>query len=152
MLISLVCYGICIYLGFAFSSQIKKEKKLLMGIIRFNKSMIINLEHNKKTIMDFIKEYNDSDVKKVLNSYVKQLKNGSTISVDIKDKTVKLEVETYFQNLGKSNSNSQIDYAKGYEKIFQMYYDEFCVAGNKKISLYPKLGILLGGIVFIMLL
>ena len=76
----------------------------------------------------------------------------ATLDIDIKNKTVKNEVDAYFQNLGKSNSSSQVEYAKGYDKVFQMYYDEFCLMGNKKITLYPKLGILLGGIVFIMLL
>ena len=114
--------------------------------------MIINMEYDKKSLTDFIKEYKDEDIKQLLNNYVKQLKGGKEISVDIKDKALKAEIDSYFSALGKSNAQSQAEFAKGYEKTFQMHYDEFCAVANKKIVLYPKLGILLGGIIFIMLI
>lgn len=152
MFVNILCFGICIYLGFSFSNGVKKEKKFLQGIIRFNKNMIINLEYNKNSVTEFIKNYKDDDIKELLNCYVRQLKKGKEISLNLKNKQVKSELDCYFTNLGKSNASSQIEYVKGYEKIFQMQYEEFCTIGNKKILLYPKLGILLGGIIFIMLL
>ena len=152
MFIGLICLGLCSYLGFYFSSNVKKEKDFLKGIIMFNKNMIINLEYEKKSITEFIKSYKDKQLKSLLDSYIKQLNKGKQINLDIKNKEIKSEVEAYFSQLGKSNALSQVDYVKGYEKIFQMKYEELNLSFNKKISLYPKLGILMGGVVFIMLL
>ncbi len=152
MLFSIVGLLLCCYLGFFLSNKIKQEKKLLMGLIRFNKSMIINLEYEKSSLTDFIKNYKDDTVSDLINHYVKQLKKGKNIEVEFKDKAIKKEIENYFFHLGRSDAKSQTEFAKGYEKIFQLHYDEFCINGNKKISLYPKLGILFGGILFIILL
>lgn len=152
MIISLICGLLCVYLGFNFSSKVKKEKRLLKSLIRFNKSILINFEYEKKSILEFVKGYKDKELNELIAQFSSQLKKGREISISIQDKSIKKEVDYYLSNLGKSDSVSQIEFVKGYEKIFQNYYEEFCQNGNKKIALYPKLGFLVGGIVFIMLL
>ncbi len=152
MLLSIVGFLLCCYLGFYLASKVKNEKNILNGLIRFNKSMIINLEYEKSNITDFIKKYKDDSLSPLTEQYVKQLKKGKPFDIDIKNNALKKEIENYFSHLGKSDAKSQVEFAKSYEKVFQMHYEEFCLTGNKKISLYPKLGIMFGGILFIILL
>jgi len=152
VLFSILGLVICCFSGYYFTKNLKNEKNLLKGIIRFNKNMLINLEYQKVPLSQFINNYNDSSVSALINNYLKQLKKGKKIVIECKNKGLKYELENYFNTLGKSDANSQIEFAKSYDKIFINYYNEFCGGADKKIALYPKLGVMVGGIVFILLI
>ena len=152
MLFSFLGFIFIAYLGFYYTGKVKKEKEELSALIRFNKNLILNLQYKKQNLIEFINSYQDEDILEILKNFKKNIKTGKKFQLNFKDVNLKREVENYFKNLGKSDSISQLEFVQSYQVIFENKYTEFCENANKKISLYPKLGLLFGGILFIVLL
>lgn len=150
LFLSLSGLVVCVFFGIKISSKYKKEKETIQYIINFNKNLIINLEYKKENLVTFITNYDKTN--EILSCYLKQIKKDKISFNFIKNQNIKSVLENYFLLLGKSDSFSQIEYLKSYEKTFDNLLADYKKTNENKIILYPKLGVFGGLILFVLLI
>jgi len=147
--LGIVSFSICVFIAFNKVNENKKNIEVLNYFVDFNRNLKINLEHKKLDLIKFVKSYDKDNV--ILKSYLKQI-NKSQLNFElIKNEKIKILIENYFSGLGKSNTKSQIEYVELYSEILEKELYEYKVLGDKKIKLYPKIGIF-SGLIFLIIL
>ncbi len=143
----------CILCGMIITGRYKKKIALVESLIRFNKSFLINVQYEKKTIPEFICEYEDENVANLLQEV--ELSKAEKRKVNLKnyvDKEILKETENYFGVLGTSDSETQKNFLNSYGQVFENKLTETQKKYSGLISAIPKISILIGATFFIALL
>lgn len=143
----------CVTVGFYFSEKYKKRIVVVEALIRFNASFLINVKYDKKTIPEFIENYSDENLTKILNEFNASKHEKRQINLSgLVEKETLAEAENYFNQLGISDSATQQQFAESYGKVFEGKLEEVKKKYSALAKVFPKIGILTGAIFFIALL
>lgn len=143
----------CVLCGIIITGRYKKKISLVESLIRFNKSFLINVQYEKKTIPEFISEYEDENVASLLKEV--ELSKSEKRKVNLKyyvDKEILKETENYFEVLGTSDGETQKNFLSSYGQVFENKLTETQKKYSGLITAIPKISILIGATFFIALL
>lgn len=152
------------YIGNGFGGWFFKKKKLINNIVNFCGLLKVQIDFSNNEISKIIENNMDSydyALKGILKSYVKLLKKESHIDLEVLRKNIKtnyLEEEelntllSFFNELGKSDKDNQINIINNYLVTFNSYLKESEISAKKYGTLFKKLGFFAGVLVSIILL
>ncbi len=138
------------YLGYLASNKYIVKRRFYQSFYDFNKIMQNEVAFSKNSLIEIL----NKNANLPFFSYVKNnviLKNKIVLDKNFSDDE-KVFIKNYVENLGNSDSVTQISYLNSVDENIKKQLDE-CIANEKKYkSLYIKLGFLLGAVVLIILL
>ena len=147
--LGIVSFSICVFIAFNKVNEHKKNIEVLNYFINFNRNLKINLENKKLDLIKFVKSYDKDNI--ILKNFLKQINKSKLNFEIIKNEKIKNLIENYLSGLGKSNTKSQLEFVELYSEILESELYEYKVLGDKKIKLYPKIGIF-SGLIFLIVL
>ena len=124
-------------LGAMLSGSKKKKMQVFGELYEFNEQLILNLKYNRAPLDKVASPY----------KFVPKILNGD-IPLTGEDGAV---ISDYFENLGKTDALSQIDYLNERKQILKKYKDESAQNYKKYNSLYIKIFLLIGVLVAVLL-
>lgn len=143
----------CVTAGFYFSDKYKKKIVTVEALIRFNSSFLINIKYDKKTIPEFIKDYDDKVIIEILDEFNASKSEKRNVCLNnLVDKEIIAEAENYFNHLGISDSATQEQFVESYGKVFDVKLEEVKKKYSDLARVFPKIGIIAGAMFFIALI
>ena len=139
-LLGLVCIS-STFIGIYVSKEIKNRERFFLEWIEYNKFLIQRISFFKEPIYkitkDFYKDRKDSLFVLLLKDYI----NNKTINCFKKDK---IKIQEYFNTLGSLDYTNQLNYLKSELINLEEKYKEVKLDMKTKGNLYPKLGLIIG--------
>lgn len=143
----------CVTAGFYFSEKYKKKIVTVEALIRFNNSFLMNIKYDKKTIPEFIRDYEDELLIKILEEFKASKNEKRNINLNgLADKEIVAEAENYFNHLGISDSTTQEKFIEAYGNVFGVKLGEVKKRYYDLARVFPKIGIIAGAMFFIVLI
>lgn len=138
-------------IGYYFSNKLVKRREMYETMREFNQAVKSEALFSQNSITKIINKYADGkDFYKLINNYTSIEK--STYSVKYLKKSELEFIKNYSLNVGRGNVESVIKYLNENEMIISNYLYEAKENEKKYKTLYLKMGILIGLILFILLL
>lgn len=135
ILTSLAIIIICSSIGAICNSSLKHNAILYRQFADFNDKLILNMKYSRKSIKDLLCEFNE--LKKYTNET--KIKGGDAFIID------------YFNNVGKTDCNSQIEYLNAKSVEIKTERDKKIEKYDKYGPLYLKLSFIIGILIVVIL-
>ena len=146
--LGLLMFLLSVYLGYLKTLPIKKRKDFFISFNNFNLIFKNSVFFEKKTIFQIMNaNKNKDDFNELLNEYINT--GSSNIDKNYLTNAEKVFIKEYLEVIGKGDERSQIDYVN---HVYEMIEDKKkqCYEDEKKFgSMYFKLSILIGLMLFI---
>lgn len=140
-------------LGYALSQKYTKIKKFYHSFDSFNKLLKTEIAFSQKTIKEIVnqKKVDNDDF---LINFVAYLEDKEKFNLKISyiSSDERNFVIDYYENIGKTEKSSQLDFLKKTEESLSVYHKNAVDLEKKYKSLYIKLGFLIGLIIFILII
>lgn len=149
IILGIILVGLCVYLGYFFSSKYIDKRKFYEDFWNFNKKIKNEVSFSQKTINKMIDEQGEKTL--FYQTFENEFNEKSEKNDKIKflSKNEKEFFREYVSMIGKSDNASQISYIDSSDTRIKELLDESSENEKKYKSLYIKLGFLLGVILFI---
>lgn len=144
----IVC--LCTFIGYLLSNKYIYKKEFYLGFNEFNRVYINNVKFIKKPLKDLINGVAENKFTLLLKENL--FNNNSEIENNYLTDSDKSLFENYIKILGKSDSESQLEYVNSLEEILKNNLNISIENERKYKTLYLKLGFLTGLLVFILIL
>ncbi len=150
LFIGIIFVFISSYLGYCASSKYIIRRKFYQSFYDFNKTMQSEVTFSKNSINKII----DENTRSPFCSLVKnRLILNKEYAIDSKySDTEKCFIQNYIENLGNSDSLTQIAFLNSAESNIKKQLNDCILEEKKYKSLYVKLGFLVGAVILIILL
>ena len=141
------------FIGYVLSKKYTKLKNFYCNFDNFNKMLKTEIAFSQKTLKEIIDEkYSINN--DFLNNFKLYLENKENFCLNINylssdEKAFLLE---YFENIGKTEKGSQLEFLKKAEERLSTFYKNAIELDKKYKTLYIKLGFLIGLIIFILII
>ena len=141
------------FIGYFLSKKYTKLKSFYCNFDNFNKMLKTEIAFSQKTLKEIIAEkYSINN--DFLYSFKLYLENKENFCLNINylssdEKAFLLE---YFENIGKTEKGSQLEFLKKAEERLSTFYKNAIELDKKYKTLYIKLGFLIGLIIFILII
>ena len=141
------------FIGYVLSKKYTKLKNFYCNFDNFNKMLKTEIAFSQKTLKEIIAEkYSINN--DFLYSFKLYLENKENFCLNINylssdEKAFLLE---YFENIGKTEKGSQLEFLKKAEERLSTFYKNAIELDKKYKTLYIKLGFLIGLIIFILII
>lgn len=141
------------FIGYILSKKYTKLKNFYCNFDNFNKMLKTEIAFSQKTLKEIIDEkYSINN--DFLYSFKLYLENKENFCLNINylssdEKAFLLE---YFENIGKTEKGSQLEFLKKAEERLSTFYKNAIELDKKYKTLYIKLGFLIGLIIFILII
>ena len=141
------------FIGYILSKKYTKLKNFYCNFDNFNKMLKTEIAFSQKTLKEIIAEkYSINN--DFLYSFKLYLENKENFCLNINylssdEKAFLLE---YFENIGKTEKGSQLEFLKKAEERLSTFYKNAIELDKKYKTLYIKLGFLIGLIIFILII
>ena len=141
------------FIGYILSKKYTKLKNFYCNFDNFNKMLKTEIAFSQKTLKEIIDEkYSINN--DFLFSFKLYLENKENFCLNINylssdEKAFLLE---YFENIGKTEKGSQLEFLKKAEERLSTFYKNAIELDKKYKTLYIKLGFLIGLIIFILII
>lgn len=141
------------FIGYILSKKYTKLKNFYCNFDNFNKMLKTEIAFSQKTLKEIIDEkYSINN--DFLNNFKLYLENKENFCLNINylssdEKAFLLE---YFENIGKTEKGSQLEFLKKAEERLSTFYKNAIELDKKYKTLYIKLGFLIGLIIFILII
>ena len=141
------------FIGYILSKKYTKLKSFYCNFDNFNKMLKTEIAFSQKTLKEIIDEkYSINN--DFLNNFKLYLENKENFCLNINylssdEKAFLLE---YFENIGKTEKGSQLEFLKKAEERLSTFYKNAIELDKKYKTLYIKLGFLIGLIIFILII
>lgn len=148
----LIIVGCSVLAGLKLSDKKKYRRNIYRDLTDFCLDMINELPYSYITLDKLV--CNLTPEIKELTKIDGEFIRGKPIKItDNRLKTDECEeIQMFFNSIGKSDIDGNINLVKHYYKIFRTRYDD-CLAVYKKTSvLYMKLGALIGALIFLIII
>lgn len=140
-----------IFLGLKFAEKYTLKSKFYANFYQFNKLLKSEISFGQTTIMNIANSLkNNSDFVVCLNEYLENKKfnfDKKYLSLEEKD-----FFKIYLSNIGIHDKATQMDYIAGVDGRIEEYYSNAKNDEKKYKTLYIKLGLLFGLMLFIILI
>lgn len=135
ILTSLAIIIICSLIGMICNSSLKHKAILYRQFADFNDKLILNMKYNRKCVDEILQEFSE------LKEYIKEItiKGGDSFILD------------YFNNVGKTDSNSQIAYLETKSVEIKEERDKKVEKYDKYGPLYLKLSFMVGILIVVIM-
>mgnify|MGYP003302112078 CR=1 FL=1 len=147
-IVLLICSGL---VGYHYANKLVKRRVFYEAMREFNKYFKSEVSFSKNSILTIINEKNSNeDFYKLLKNNLKITNNDVVVSYLKKDELS--YIKNYAENLSNRDAKTLVKYLEQHDLTIEGYLLEAKENENKYKSLYVKLGVLFGLIIFILLL
>ena len=151
ILLGLIAIIISTYVGYIASSKHVKKKKFYDSFNEFNKRLINEVAFSQKSLIDILNEFdNQSDFYLIFSRFF--YKQKFELNMNYLSNDDKIFIKTYLSNIGASDKKTQLNFLNEISVQIKKNYDITCENYKKYKTVYIKIGILIGLIIFIILL
>ena len=138
---------ICTVLGNVFCEKYRIKKQFFVDFDLFNAKLKNEIMFSHDTLWGVSTSINDGEFKKTLFTF---LEKGQVIKIKCFDNNEQDFLESYLKNLGNCDGKTQLNYINSIEGRIKEYLSISISNELKFKSLYLKLGLLTGLIIFIL--
>lgn len=143
-----------LFLSVVFSQYLLKKysdrTKFFSDFNSFNNKMLNQINFEKRTLISMLNDLEENDFNKKLKIYCNNLKEDFNLQYLTEDDN--LTLNEYFELLGRSDQSTQNKHLLMYEKIINEKLTNAKIEEKEKKTLYLKMGLMIGLILFIIII
>lgn len=156
LLILGLIFGSISYIGYKYGDSYKIKQNFYNEFLNFLIHLKSQINFLKMNLLEIIDNYQtkDKNLKKILNDFKENILNDNEININLSILTneEKLEFQTFFNGLGKSDLLSQNEFIEKNIEIFEKKLEQKRALNLKYGVMYKKLGILFAFFICIVLI
>ena len=124
-------------IGYLLSRKYTRLKNFYSNFDNFNKILKTEIAYSQKTLNEIISERNskDNDFLENFNLYLENKENFS-LNINYLTNDEKIFLLEYFENVGKTEKGSQLEFLKKAEERLSLFYKNATDLDKKYRSLY----------------
>ena len=156
-MIDIVVLILCVFVGFVLGRRSERmlfnKERLFTSMHDFARNLLYNARYTKLPLKEFVENYNAGNGAEVFSQCVDRYFYGKDIAISAKLTAQQQKyIEDFWHNLSALNTEQFVGHVEYYGNYFADQSEKLRKECADKASLGPKLGILIGAIVGLMLM
>ena len=135
-------------IGYYFCKNLKKNEIFFDECVKLCETFLFELEFRQNRLTTILNDYLlrcKSELNGIIYDYLKSLETNNEFKINRKiNNEILTLIYDFFNNLGNSDKETQIDMLSNYKKRFDYYYEQAREKNEKYNTMCMKLGLLFG--------
>ena len=149
ILFGVIILALSTFVGYLFSDKYAKRKIFYNSFFDFNNKLKTEITFGQSSVLDIISKSKNDDV---FYGYIKNYYNNSNVENKFLSEEENSFVTNYLSGIGNSDKNTQLDFINKNEGYLTEKKDKSDTENKKYKSLFIKLGLLIGLIMFVIII